>query len=88
MIIDLILLFDEFFFVIFPEQAEYATFANEMLKNQARKPDYKVAEVILITMVAKNHESFLPSKSELCFVCLFILLLSKAHLDFSKDSNI
>ena len=53
--------------MIFPEQAEYATFANEMLKNQARKPDYKVAEVILITMVAKNHESFLPSKSELCF---------------------
>ena len=33
--------------MIFPEQAEYATFANEMLKNQARKPDNKVAEVIL-----------------------------------------
>ena len=45
MITDLILLFDEF--MIFPEQAEYATFANEMLKSQTRKPDYKVAEVIL-----------------------------------------
>ena len=44
MIIDLILLFDE---VFFPEQAEYATFANETLKNQTRRPEYKVAEVIL-----------------------------------------
>ena len=25
---------------------------------------------------------------DIVFVCLFILLLSKAHLDFSKDSNI
>jgi hypothetical protein len=36
--------------MIFTEQAEYATFANEMLKSQTRKPDYKVAEVILTTI--------------------------------------
>ena len=44
--------------MIFPEQAEYATFANEMLKSQTRKPDYKVAEVILTTMVAKIISRF------------------------------
>ena len=51
--------------MIFPEQAEYATFANEMLKSQTRKPDYKVAEVIILTtMVAKIINRFLPSKLE------------------------
>jgi hypothetical protein len=39
--------------MIFTEQAEYATFANETLKNQTRRPDCKVAEVILTNMVAK-----------------------------------
>ena len=47
MIIDFFCYLTSFSFMIFPEQAEYATFANEMLKNQARKPDNKVAEVIL-----------------------------------------
>ena len=56
---DNILLFDEF--MIFPEQAEYATFANEMLKNQTRKPDHKVAEVIItriLQFLSKNYETF------------------------------
>ena len=35
----------------------------------------------------KQMESGNRVKSSL-FVCLFILLLSQAHLDFSKDSNI
>ena len=56
--------------MIFPEQAEYATFANEMLKSQTRKPDYKVAEVILTRIFKfcpKIMRHFCPINQKILF---------------------
>jgi hypothetical protein len=38
--------------------------------------------------VMEGKQPKVIENAEGLFVCLFILLLSKAHLDFSKDSNI
>ena len=61
--------------MIFPEQAEYATFANEMLKNQARKPDHKVAEVILTRIF-----NFCPKK----LLDIFVFQIRAKNVPYMK----
>ena len=43
---------------------------------------------MILNMKTKDPKGNFFAESKDLFVCLFILLLSKAHLDFSKDSNI